>query len=99
MLKKKSHTVWTSYGVGTNLAPFMKTNELMALQKLNRFWYEAAVSRVQSVISLQPLLYYLSDYSDDETNIGKLYTYDPRTKQAAYIESLEKLSMMDYFTV
>ena len=41
-----------------NLKMFLGRLELLNLQKLNKFWYRAAVGRVQVNIALEPPFYF-----------------------------------------
>ena len=53
-----SRRVWTSIGIGMNMLPFLGKLEQLTLQQLNKFWYRAAIGRVQVTIILEPPFYF-----------------------------------------
>ena len=55
---RESRRVWTSIGIGMNMKLFLGKLEWLNLQKLNKFWYRAAVGRVQVTIVLEPPFYF-----------------------------------------
>ena len=50
--KDRSRLIWTSYGVGTRLLPYLNHLEQIEMQTLNKFSYDIMVSRVITVITL-----------------------------------------------
>ena len=55
---RQSRRVWTSIGIGMNMKLFLGKLEWLSFQMLNKFWYRAAVGRVQVTICLEPPFYF-----------------------------------------
>ena len=54
--KVRAKLIWTSFGICINLLPYLRTDEQIDLQNLNRFAYDILVSRVQTIIPLPSYL-------------------------------------------
>ena len=69
--------VWQSYGVATEVLLWLTKEEATLAQILNRFWYDKAVSRVQTrLLFLQPPISFTMLYEPLFTQT--LFRYDPR---------------------
>ena len=51
--KAQSRRVWTSFGIAVRLFPFLSAKEVCFHQRLNRFFYEAAVGRVITRLNVE----------------------------------------------
>ena len=60
----KRRLVWTSYGIAMVALPFLEEVEQINLQALNLFWYQIAISRVQTIIyeACPMFFYWCNDY-------------------------------------
>lgn len=57
-----SLSVWMSYGVSRNIINFLEPDDQIQLQKLNKFYYRIAVSRVQIKVVLPITTFFLNNF-------------------------------------
>ena len=76
--ERKCWSIYTSYGIWSEVLPYMKPQEQLKLQTLNLFFYNIAVSRVMTTIILK-MVYFAQ-------NVNTLIEYNPCNGQTKTID-------------
>ena len=94
--RNKCKTVWTSYGIAANFIPFLPKTEQVVLQNLNKFYYNIAVSRVQTAIAMED---HFLVWMEDPKASRKLIRFDSGSNVACSLADENNFYLYKLMTV